>query len=90
MKENRIIQRLLSLPQSKAKKVIRLAKIAIVALFIIVMASTAVVGWLLFTSPHKLISTLCLLILGFSSFYGGRLERYIHDAEQLITSKEGG
>lgn len=89
MKRNKIIQRLLSLPQPRAKKAIRLAKIAIVALFIIVMACTAVVAWLLFTSPYKLVSSLSLIILGISSFYGGRLEGYIHDAEQIIISKEG-
>lgn len=87
MKRNSFTAKLASMPYKKAKKVMCLARIMIVALFIAIMVSTAIVAWLFFTSSNKFPFAIVLILLGVASFFGGRLHREIHDAGCWLASE---
>lgn len=86
MKRSNFTAKLAAMPYKQAKRMMCIARIMIVALFITIMACTAVVAWLLFTSSNKLPFAIALIFLGVASFFGGRLHREIHEAGRLLTS----
>lgn len=87
MKRSNFTARLTAMPYKQAKRMMRIAQIMIVALFITIMTSTAVVAWLLFTSSNKLPFAIALVLLAVASFFGGRLHGGIHEAGRLLTSE---
>lgn len=86
MKRSNFTAKLAAMPHKQAKRMMCIARIMIVALFITIMTSTAVVAWLLFTSSNKLPFAIALVLLAVASFFGGRLHRGIHEGGCLLTS----
>lgn len=87
MKRSNFTAKLTAMPHKQAKRMMCIARIMIVALFITIMTSTAVVAWLLFTSSNKLPFATALILLGVASFFGGRLHGEIHEAARLMASE---
>ena len=57
-------ERISVLPRTKAKSIVRAAKIAIAILFIIIMGGIAITTWLMFTSVNRLEYLAVLVLLG--------------------------
>lgn len=87
MKRSNFTAKLTAMPHKQAKRIMCIARITIVALFITIMTSTAVVAWLLFASSNKLPFAIVLVLLAVASFFGGRLHGGIHEAGRLLTSE---
>ena len=84
MKDSAFFESISQMPAAKAAAAVRRAGIGVLMLFITVIISSAVVSWLMFTSPVKLPFAIALVLLAIIAFLGGRMHREVHEAKLYL------